>query len=102
MKKPQFKLSTLLLLTAALAVVFAVCAQWPAKDFVAHEASGSNGRPYLIGSFVERPPTMQEWLIRVGISIAAIVIAVLFCWALYRGVRMALPAKAEREAEPTR
>ena len=102
MKKPQFKLSTLLLLTAALAVVFAVCAQWPVKEFVLRGTKRPGREASIAAWLIERPPTLWEWLNRVGISIAAIVIAVLFCWALYRGVRMALPAKAEREAEPTR
>jgi hypothetical protein len=91
MKKAQFRLRTLLLLMAAIAVLFAICVQWPVKTFVPRRIQDSSGRSYLMSSAIERPPTIQEWLIRVAISIPAIGIGILLILVIYRGIGVTLP-----------
>ena len=91
MKKAQFRLRTLLLLMAAIAVLFAICVQWPVKAFVPQLIKDSSGRSYLMSSVVERPPTVQEWLIRVAVAVAAIMIGILLVVVLYRGIGVTLP-----------
>ena len=96
MKRPQVRLRTLLLLTAGLAVLFAVCAQWPVKMFTPQTVNSPKGT-VTIAILIERPPTVQEWLIRIAVSGTAIAVAIPVAVIFYRGVRASLPARRTSE-----
>jgi hypothetical protein len=72
MKFPQFRVRTLLLLTAIMGVVFVACAKWPVTL-----TEVVTGAP-IDGTFIPdtpeilttgtRPPIFAEWAIRAGIA----------------------------------
>jgi hypothetical protein len=92
MKIPQFRVRTLLLLTAIMGVVFVVCAKWPVTEtmppspapsfsaFVPAAGSQSPALPIAItGTLsytITRPPTFSEWAIRA--SIASVILLAVF------------------------
>jgi hypothetical protein len=96
MKKHQFRLKTLLLLTAALAAVLAVCSQWPVKEFAFQLMKDSEGHSYYMTSVIERPPTIKEWLIRVAISVAVLVASALLGRFLNGRARHLFPSAATK------
>ena len=95
MKPPQFRLRTLLLLTAVMGVIFVACAKWPVEEFVLTPTSApspsafigatSSYSPFLIHQV--RPPNIVEWSIRSGISGIAVLIgfALVGLWRSRKG-----------------
>jgi hypothetical protein len=70
MKLPQFRVRTLLLLTAIMGVLFVACAKRPVTDM--------SGPPAALGWLeyeIERKPTFDEWAVRASIA-SAILLAV--------------------------
>jgi hypothetical protein len=74
MKLPQFRVRTLLLLTAIMGVVFVACAKWPVTETVLSLSSKSGGS-VLLTTDIKRNPTFNEWAIRASIA-AGILLAV--------------------------
>jgi Ni/Fe-hydrogenase subunit HybB-like protein len=82
MKLPQFRVRTLLLLTAIMGVLFVACAKWPVTETTGRSggltltaAPNSGGGLVFTGSYIiERPPTPSEWAIRVGIASGALLV----------------------------
>lgn len=99
MKKLQFRLRTLLFLTAGLAVLFAVCARWPVEEIVPQTFIGPNGKTMHVYAGIERPPAVREWLIRVAVSGAAVVIAIPVVVIFFRGVSASLPTRRTGEKD---
>jgi hypothetical protein len=84
MKLPQFRVRTLLLLTAIMGVVLVACAKWPVTESIfalggRHVGPG----PYSPSITILRPPTFGEWAIRASIA-SAILLAVLVLIGAWR------------------
>jgi hypothetical protein len=72
----QFRVRTLLLLTAIMGALFVACARWPVADLPPPPAPGGSvwglrvqnpdGTPIVVT--VNRPPTVKEWAIRATVS----------------------------------
>jgi hypothetical protein len=108
MKLPQFRVRTLLLLTAIMGVVFAACANWPVKETpntnwnLTVTPSGKSmvvpGRwPAEVDMFtgavaITRPPTFNEWAIRASIA-SGILLAVFVLIGAWRGRHARSPAR---------
>jgi hypothetical protein len=78
MKLPQFNIRTLLLLTAAMGVIFVACAKWPVRhtawmpgEFTSFVSGGV--RAQLMKEIqISRPPTPAEWSVRVAVATLAV------------------------------
>jgi hypothetical protein len=84
MKLPQFRVRTLLLLTAIMGVVFVACAKWPVTEMSAPPPA--SGVAWFFRYEIKRPPTFTEWAIRASIA-SAILLAVFVLIGAWRGRR---------------
>ena len=76
MKLQQFRTRTLLLLTAIMGVVFAVCAKWPVTEGPRHVPVRHSGSTiYHVISESIRPPTPSEFAVRAALFSLVIVAA---------------------------
>lgn len=79
-RRPQFRVRTLLLITTLLAVVFAVCAQWPVTE-TRVTLNSENGMIYQRVAYEKRTPTVSEWARRAGPATAVLVgLVVAIAW----------------------
>jgi hypothetical protein len=74
MNIPQFRVRTLLLLTAIMGVVFVACAKWPVTETV-FSLSTKSGGSVLFTTDIKRNPTFGEWAIRASIASAILLVA---------------------------
>jgi hypothetical protein len=83
MKVPQFRMCTLLLLTAIMGGLFLACAKWPMTEpskAPSLSAFVPEGQARGFRGFVEtkRPPTPKEWSIRAGIGSGIVLTCFIF------------------------
>jgi hypothetical protein len=74
---PQIGLRMLLVWMAVLAIVFPISAKWPIDEpyLISYEAPGADGTYRSEPNFSGRPPKLSEFLVRVGISLAFLALA---------------------------
>jgi hypothetical protein len=90
MKLPQFRVRTLLLLTAIMGVLFVACAKWPVTETV-FSLSSKSGGSVLSTTDIKRNPTFTEWAIRASIA-SAILLAVFVLIGAWRARTAPSPA----------
>ena len=100
MKSPQIRLRTILVLMAALAALFAIGAKWPVEvtypmSYEVEDAPGTWAYRVEVQADA-RPPTLREFLIRVGISLGSIALAITMIVAVARGAGAVLRGELKR------
>ena len=90
---PRFKLRTLFVLTAILALVFLVCAKWPVTEvglsgdtnYWLEQTSNAAIGVWDPTPPTPRPPTFGEWALRAGISSVLVILFMVVIGQLRRG-----------------
>ena len=96
-KIPQFRVRTLLLLTAIMGVLFVACAKCPVTEM--------SGPPVPLPTTAtfgwkeykfERPPTVAEWAVRAGVSSSVVLAAFVLIGAWH--ARKVLATESPRDS----
>ena len=100
MECSQWRLRTLLMLVAVLAILFAFCARWPVKVALpmSYEAPDSPGTYRVVAVVEERLPTMKEFMTRVAVYGIGLLVAVSIVWPAWRGVQAWLSSRRQAAA----